>query len=373
MTRITSFAGLLLLAGLLSSLSGCAWAPGHRLTGSDLGQPPAAGLEQTAAIPPLIPITAELVARQQAERLRRTGEPLAPPPAHQAYQDYIIGPGDILAVTVWDHPELTIPAGEFRSPELAGSLVDARGRIFYPYVGEIEVAGLNVAQVRALLAERLSLNIRNPQVDLRVAAFRSKKVLITGEVKTPNVIALTDRPLTLLEAINLAGGPTPLADLREVRLSRAGSVSRVDLLALYQDGTPNPIILQPDDQVYVSDNLNNTVYVLGEVSKPMVVPMIHKRLTLADALGAGGGISADNADAGQIFVIRNEAGQAKVYQLDGNSADSLLLATTFDLERHDVIYVAPTGLTVWNRIVGKILPTVQTIWQTQNLIDRWSD
>jgi polysaccharide export outer membrane protein len=105
----------------------------------------------------------------------------------------------------------------------------------------------------------------------------------------------------------------------------------------------------------------------------MVVPMIHKRLTLADALGAGGGISADNADAGQIFVIRNEAGQAKVYQLDGNSADSLLLATTFDLERHDVIYVAPTGLTVWNRIVGKILPTVQTIWQTQNLLDRWSD
>jgi len=235
------------------------------------------------------------------------------------------------------------------------------------------VAGLTVAQVRALLAERLSLNIQNPQVDLRVAAFRSKKVLITGEVKTPNVIPLTDRPLTLLEAVNLAGGATTQADLRGVRLTRAGAVTRVDLLNLYKDGTTNPIVLQSGDQVYVPDNSDNNVYVLGEVSKPMVVPMIHQHLTLADALGQSGWINQLDADASQIFVIRNEAGLVKVYQLDGNSADSLLLATTFELNKHDVIYVAPTGLTVWNRIVGKILPTVQTIWQTSNLIDRWSD
>jgi polysaccharide export outer membrane protein len=356
---------------LLGSLAGCSWAPGYHLNSSDLdtSQPTPA----SKSLPPLILITAELVAAQENYRLEQKNDLVPPPSGPTSYEDYIIGHGDILSITVWDHPELTIPAGEFRSPELAGNLVDARGRIFYPYVGEIEVAGLTVAQVRILLSEKLRHNIQNPQVDLRVAAFRSKKVLITGEINTPNVIPLTDRPLTLLEAVNLAGGPTDKADLREVRLTRGGTVTRVDLLALYKNGSGFPIMLQPDDQVYVPDNADNKVYVLGEVDKPMVVPMIHRHLTLADALGQSGGISTDNAAADQIFVIRNVAGQAKVYRLDGNSADSLLLATAFNLERHDVIYVAPTGLTVWNRVINKILPTVQTIWQTHNLIENWSD
>ncbi|MCA1766274.1 MAG: polysaccharide biosynthesis/export family protein [Desulfobulbaceae bacterium] len=373
MKRIFFIAGLLLLTAMLSSLAGCAWAPGHRLNEDDLGKAPAEAAEKKSEITPLIPITAELIARQQAERLTRTAPASAFSPEPAIAGEYIIGPGDILSVTVWDHPELTIPAGEFRSPELAGNLVDSRGRIFYPYVGEIEVAGLTVAEVRALLAEKLSQYIKNPQIDLRVADFRSKKIVVTGEVESPNIIALTDRPLTLLEAINLAGGPTELADLRELRLSRGGEVFRIDLLAFYREGNPAPMVLQAGDQLYVPDNTDNNVYVMGEVSKSMAVPMVHQRLSLAEALSRSGGISSDNADAGQIFVFRNEAGRAAAYRLDANSADALLLATTFNLEKHDVVYVAPTGLTVWNRIVGKILPTVQTIWQTNSLIDDWTD
>lgn len=373
MKRIFFLAGLLLLTSMLTSLAGCAWAPGYRLTGDDLGKTPVAGVEKKGEIPPLIPITAELVARQQAERSARTAAASASPPEPGVAGEYIIGPGDILTVTVWDHPELTIPAGEFRSPSLAGNLVDARGKIFYPYVGEIGVAGLTVAEVRDLLAEKLSQYIRNPQIDLRVADFRSKKIVVTGEVESPNIIALTDRPLSLLEAINLAGGPTELADLREVRLSRGGEVFRIDLLAFYREGNPVPLDLRAGDQIYVPDNTDNNVYVMGEVSKSMAVPMVHQRLSLADALSRSGGISQENADAGQIFVFRNENGRAAAYRLDANSADALLLATTFSLEKHDVVYVAPTGLTVWNRIVGKILPTVQTIWQTNSLIDDWTD
>jgi len=372
MKRIVFVAGLLLITSTLYSLTGCAWAPGHRLTGDDLGKTPMDQTVKKSEIP-LIPITAELIAKQQTERLTRTAS--VPASSSEPVIDglYIIGSGDILTVTVWDHPELTIPAGEFRSPELAGNLVDFRGNIFYPYVGEIKVAGLTVAEVRALLAEKLSRYIRNPQVDLRVAAFRSKKIVVTGEVENPNIIALTDRPLTLLEAINLAGGPTKLADLREVKLSRGGDVSRIDLLAFYRKGNPAPLVLQSGDQIYVPDNRDNTVYVLGEVRKSMAVPMIHRHLTLADALSQSGGISEENADAGQILVFRAEAGHAKAYRLDANSADALILATAFNLQKHDVVYVAPTGLTIWNRIVGKILPTVQTIWQTNSLIDNWTD
>ncbi|MCK4837571.1 MAG: polysaccharide biosynthesis/export family protein, partial [Desulfobulbaceae bacterium] len=196
---------------LLGFPAGCAWAPGHHLTSSDLDT--SQSISTPKNLPPLIPITAEMIARQEATRLEKKLPPSTLPSVALPSGDYTIGPGDILSVIVWDHPELTIPAGAYRSPEGTGNLVDARGRIFYPYVGEIEVAGLTVAQVRKLICEKLSQDIKNPQVDLRVAAFRSKKVLVTGEIKTPKVIPLIDRPLTLLEAVNLAGGPTNQADL----------------------------------------------------------------------------------------------------------------------------------------------------------------
>lgn len=276
--------------------------------------------------------------------------------------DYQIGIGDILNITVWDHPELTIPQGSERSPTEAGNWVHSDGTIFFPYVGKIMVKGLNVSQVREKITSALSKFIPSPQIDVTVAAFRSKKVYVTGEVKQPGPVPITNIPLTLLDAVNAAAGLEVAADWQNVVVTRDGKETVYSFQRLYQQGdlTQNTL-LQDGDVVHVSRNDDQKVFVLGEVVKAQPIPIQRSRMTLAEALASAGGLNELQANASGVFVLRtssNPDNVADVYQLDASNALALVLADQFPLQSRDIVYVTAAPIARWNRLVQQLLPTI---------------
>jgi polysaccharide export outer membrane protein len=319
----------------------------------------------------------ELITPAVVQRLAASpARPAAPAPDPLADQAasyaYTIAPFDIVHVIVWDHPELTVPTGQFRSPEENGNPVAADGTIFYPFVGSIQVAGLTVAQVRTIIGQRLTRVIPNPQVDVRVAAYRGKKVQVTGEVTRPSTVALTDVPLRIQDALAATQGFTAEADFARVTLSRGGRAYVLNLQSLYENGDPSANwLLQDGDVVNVPDRSLNKVFVLGEVGAPQSKLMVRGRMTLAEALmDQTGGFLPGQANVSAIFVIRGEYAAPRIFRLDAGSPDALLLATQFPLAPRDVVFVSTYGLTRYNRVVEQILPTVQALWFGYDALNR---
>lgn len=373
-----------LVAALLVTLfvSGCSLIPGsHIPSGSGASawyggaqKADDVDLEELVDIYTITPeLLASLLVREESEPKQNTS-------LEQELQsyDYVVNRGDILNITVWDHPELTIPQGSDRSPSEAGNWVHSDGTIFYPYVGRVKVAGLKVTEIRDILRERLAEYIQEPQVDVTVAAFRSKRVYITGEVKKPGTLPITNIPLTLLEAVSQAGGLTEFADWTDVTLTRNGQTRRYSLRELYRRGdTRQNILLRPGDIVHVARNDAAKVFVLGEVTEPRSIKFGRSDITLAEALADAGGFAQATADASGIFVVRKapeDSGKvAQVFQLNARNATALVLADQFKLKPRDIVYVTAAPIARWNRLIAQIVPTAQAIYYFARAEDEVTD
>jgi polysaccharide biosynthesis/export protein len=306
----------------------------------------------------IMPITGELLGAQEAAR-QRTPAKLPSVSSLQRNERYAyrIGPNDVLSIIVWEHPELTSPAGKFGTAEEGGRLVSPDGTIFFPYAGTVRVAGKTAEEIRAMLTNALARVIENPQLDVRVVAYRSQKIWVVGEVETPGPLAITDVPTTVLDAISKAGRVTERADLVHATLSRDGKLYAVNLLAIYENGDmADNILLKGGDALHIPDRSRQRVYVLGEVPDPTTLVIDDGTMNLTEALGGAGFANPETAAPAYTYVIRGTAEKPRIFRLYGKSPAAFVLADQFQLKPQDVVYVESKQLTRWSRVLNLLLP-----------------
>ena len=359
--------GIALLAAALCG--GCAFAPGMHVKIDE--QPEANSTYR------VVPVDAALIRElRQHDTKLRTGARSRGLPAldpSRSNRAYLVGPGDLLTVKVWSNPEL---AGRDDPSHAEGDSVEVGpdGQVYFPYAGLVKVGGLSVEQIRALLTERLGVFVRSPQLDVRVAAFRSQRVQVTGEVVQPGVVALDNTTKGVLEALTERGGLSERASRRRVYLSRGDTRYEIELDRLYgSDGGSTSPELQPGDVIRVPDAGDEQVVVLGAVEAPASVPLAGDSLSAISAIAAVGGVSRGTARGSDIYVFRAssaqqpEMGEIQVYQIDMSQPQGVLFANNFVLHPRDVVYVATTDLARFNSVMQQLLPTLQEIFYVDRL------
>lgn len=369
-SKITRFTTMLFTVLLMSA---CSLTPGMYMGSPSSVKNKLDKVEDSAPPGALIQITPALLLAQQGSRSSEIGSDIKALFGNS--QAYTVGPGDILNIVVWDHPELAlIPITSTRStgsPSQAdignGYNVNPNGQIQFPYVGALAVVGMTELQVRNVLMRKLSSYVKDPQITVRVQSYRNRRVYVDGEVNNPGLQVMDDLPMTLPEALNRAGGFTKEADRSNIVVTRKNASTTINMLDLMRLGiNPSRIMLRNGDMIRVRSSEDKKIFVMGEILEPRTQQMRDGSWTLADALGAAGGVNPLTAQASQIYVVRKGVNaDAEIYYLDASKPTSFVLANGFALKANDLVYVDAASVVRWQRVINNILPSYSALATTR--------
>jgi polysaccharide export outer membrane protein len=221
--------------------------------------------------------------------------------------DYRFSPGDLIDISV--SPQTSFSRSVTVQPD---------GKISYPVVGQLLAAGLTVAQLTEALRSGLNRQLVDPEVTVLLKEGGKQtagRVSLLGAVRNPGVLEIR-RGTTVAEALASAGGPTSLADLRRVTITRPNQpVVSVDLAQTEKTGRPDQnVVLQPGDLIMVPEGARPTVLLVGEVAKPGSYEL-QRDARLLDALTLAGGLTP-RADLRRVIVVRSGSGGTQTVDLE---------------------------------------------------------
>jgi polysaccharide export outer membrane protein len=263
--------------------------------------------------------------------------------------EYILGPADIISINLTDTDDID------NSYE-----IDPDGMIDVPFIGKIKVDGFTVDEAQNILKEILGNFYKNPDLQISVDEYNSSKVYIVGAVRNQITINLDQKPIKLIEAAIQANfNPNAADKLLGTKgfLRRDNRVYKINLNNAFTslDDKEN-FYLKKNDVIFVDRN-SDSIHVFGEVTKPgEYYPNNNYSLT---ELISTAGLNQLTSNAKEIYVIREDFDnflKIKVFQLDIKNPVNLIAGRKFLLKPKDIVFIPPTEIVKWNRVISLLLP-----------------
>ncbi|MCG7325641.1 polysaccharide biosynthesis/export family protein [Achromobacter sp. ACRQX] len=277
--------------------------------------------------------------------------------------DINLVPGDVLRIMIAD----SAIDGAIFAPLASGGTVfenirvDSKGTVSLPYVGRERVAGKTLEEVETLVRRKLKGITSDVQVQVTLTGDLSGSVLVAGAVKNPGRFSALQGPLTLLDAINRAGGPLLEPHLIKV-VVRTGQKS---YQFNYQDLLAGKNQVLPPGAEVVLERARKRFVAMGAVGDPGLHDLPSNNPSLLEVLGSVKGLSEMKADAAGVFVFRldeshkNDGGAtepvAKVFRLNLKEPESVFIARQFLVQPEDAIFVTNAAVHEWQKIISPIV------------------
>lgn len=284
------------------------------------------------------------------------------PAAGAAPGDQRLAAGDRLSLRIWDAEEGSlITARGARFSDVTNVVVGSSGNVTLPYINDVPVAGLTLADARLNLQERLSGIISSPQVQIAVEQGRRNSVALLGGVGSPGSYPLTERNLPLTSLIASAGGVRPTLANPQVQITRGTHVYRRSMAFVMASPAHDPA-LQGSDRVLIQEDPRSFM-ALGSTGRQAVITFNAETVTALRAMSMMGGIADSRADPRGILVLRRYR-EAEVRRPDGppntrvvfsfdlTNADSLFSADEFALRDGDLVLATQAPATTATRVIG---------------------
>lgn len=227
-------------------------------------------------------------------------------------------------------------------------------KLHLPLVGLIHVGGLTMKEAEQVIQQAYREEIEGIEVFLEYRDRLEKRVEIAG-MSAIDSLPVNGR-LRLFDILAKAKVP-PEANLFKSYLVRDAKPLPVDFVQLIEEGDMSQnVVMRAGDKVYIARPDSASLYVMGEVKKEGVIPLRSGSIPIREALAKAGGI-AFTGDRAFIQVIRGNLTKPKIYTLTWNHiihlpTNSMLLIPG------DIVYVAATPITQWNRFINQLFPSL---------------
>ncbi|MCG9026697.1 polysaccharide biosynthesis/export family protein [Laribacter hongkongensis] len=374
----------LIYLGMVFALSGCATSPDW-LSASGPSREQVQEKRDTGRIEGIQLIDVNDALARNLAKSKKLGQFIDVFPSNGS-NNYLIGPGDIIEVSVWEAPPAMLFGSVVLDPKAGPTttrvvtfpeqMVTPDGMITMPFAGRVPVKGNSTQEIEADIVKRLTGKANQPQVLVRVIKNNTSNVTVVGEVNNSTLLPLTPKGERLLDALAAGGGVKQPINRVAVQLSRDNLTATMPLDLVIRDPRQN-ILLKPGDVVTALFQ-PQSFSVLGATGKNEEIPFEAQGISLAQALARSGGLNDSRADARGVFVFRFEdaklvdiKGQVPksadgtvpvVYQIDLRDPASLFVTQNFPVQNRDVIYVANSPEAEFNKflrlVVSVAMPSV---------------